>query len=267
MRALVDNYANDSTITATSENTSYPVNNVRHIFLEKKFQSVGNQTIITILFPEDRTVSMIAIGFQNMVSTTKRYILTKGTIGNRKTLNKTATERKVLQSSSTFKLKNLAGSTLLNGDLETGFDTISNYFTSTVCRSVELSIASNAGTTLYIGGIGIGNPFNVPSINVNPQMNARTRNSVDVTDGGQSLTKYRRTLENFTIGLRSKTNEERKQIVDIAKTLKQPIFVDLYPTNHDMYRPFYGEFTDIGKIKRESDLDKYATKISIEERR
>lgn len=266
MRALIDNYVNDSTLTASNVNTSYPIDNVRHIFLEKKYMATGSQTIITILFPEDRAVSMIALGFQNMVTSTKQYRLSKtATKGLR--LSKTATEGIRIQSSSTYIVKDSAGGTLASGELETGEDTISSYFTAVTARSVELYISSIPSETLYIGGIGIGDPLSIQSINPNPSMGIKSRSTIEVTDGGQSLTKYRRALENFTIGLRSKTNEERKQIVEIARTLREPIYIDLYPTNHDMYRPLYAEFTDIGKIKRESDLDKYATVISVEQRR
>ena len=37
MRALYNNYVKDSTVTATSENASYPLENLTHVFLESKF--------------------------------------------------------------------------------------------------------------------------------------------------------------------------------------------------------------------------------------
>lgn len=266
MRIACNNYVKDSTITATSENTSYPTSNLIHNFLEKKYQATGSTTTLTILFPEDRTISMIAIGFHNLESSNTIYELNKSAT-EIKELDKTATEIKIIQASSTFKIKDNLGVVLYEGNIETLYDVETFYFDEVVARSVVFEIASTPTDSLYIGGLAITNPCDIKLIDIDPILNTNTRNTVAVTDGGQSLTVYRRALEAFQVKVSNVTNQERLELSNMAKTLRSPVFVDLFPLSHDIYRPYYAEFTDIGKAKRMSEINRSNVSLAVEERR
>lgn len=266
MRLLIDNYLDDSTVTTTSENTSYPVVNLNDRFLEKRFQATGSQAAITVEFTEDRAVSMIAIGFNNLTSSDDVYVLDK-TATDTLVLDKTATDTRIIQASTYYQLLNSSDVVVQTGELELNNDILTTYFTSITCRKVVLVFSSESTEIMHVGGVGIGDPLKIDYIDINPKMSIAPRVMQTVTDGGQSISKYKRDLENWSVKIRGLTNSKRKELVAAVRATRKPIFVDFYPLNHNEYRPFYADVRTWGGFQRDSENGLYDSEISVEERR
>ena len=57
MKILFDNILEDSTLSATNESLNYPVANLGHPFLEKRFQSTTTTSTITADWTTDQCIS------------------------------------------------------------------------------------------------------------------------------------------------------------------------------------------------------------------
>ena len=232
MRILYKNELFNATLTATSENTAYPVENVIDPFLEKVFRP-ASATAVTILFPKDTLVSCIAVGLQTV-------------------------------DFGAYLLKDSGGSSLLSGALALNESTDMTYFAETSCRSIHLSFA---GAGIQIGGISAGVPIEVEHWNVNPRFDYYTRDKNTITRGGQSigyktapLLRYRATLGAASLSLR---NELWAMTTEVGSST--PIYFDLYELDHTVTRPIYCIFKGDGKYVRDSRSQDFSTTLVFEE--
>lgn len=265
MKILWNNYLEDSTVTASDNDSLYPVSNLTDTFLLRKFQPGTSSTTVTVLFPEDRTVSMIAYGYNNVESATEELIITKGAL-EELIITKGATEEYIITLEAQYRLKDSGGSTLYTGVLDVGSDTNVSYPTSTVCRSVEIDFA--AGTTLYVGGLSIGDPFAYEGIQISPNINLIPRVRREVTEGGQLVAQKNKALKTWRVTLPTFNNAKRLEISTMIESVgyDKCFYVDLLEDS-DNIDPMYCSFTDIGRIRAGQDMDEYTMGITFEEKR
>jgi hypothetical protein len=72
MRVLFDNLVIASTLTTDEPNGDYPVTNLAHPFLRRKYQSVAATATITVTFKDDATVDCLFYGWHNLTSIVMR---------------------------------------------------------------------------------------------------------------------------------------------------------------------------------------------------
>jgi len=265
MKILWDNYLDDSTITATSENSLYPVSNLTDKFLERKFQAVGTSSVVTVTFPEDRTVSMIAYGYNNV--TTSDTIRLSKTATDTIRLSKTAVDTVRLSIPSDYTLKNSGGSVISTGQLSIGNDVNITYLTPTVCRSIVFSFS--AQSTMYVGGVAVGDPIEYDYIQVNPQLIASLRGDFQKTTGGQLVGRKTRLLREWRVTFPNLTNQERMDTMEMLRAVGnfKPVFADI-ELYGDAEEAIYGNFEN-GDVsfRRDSTAKTYSTGLTLQEAR
>jgi hypothetical protein len=267
MKILWDNYLSDSTVTASSENGLYQVSNLTDIFLERKFMAEANQSLITVEFPEDREVSMIAYGFQNLDVVGKRVL--SNTYGATTVLTNTYGAETVysLSLAAGYILKDSSGNEVESGDLVVRDDTSIIYLDEAVtCRSVELLFT--ASDTLYIGGLSIGDPMDFRYIIATPDIEDLLLDSTDKTNGGQLIGQKIPMLRQWDIEIpeTEMTNEKRLSIRTMLEKVGsyQPVFVDLWEDTRDE-PPMYCNFSSIDAYGRIDYRRTYDFGFTLEE--
>ena len=268
MKILWNNYLSDSTVTATSEDSLYPVSSLYRKFLDKKFQAIGSLTTVTVLFPEDRTVSMLAYGFNNVTTSENTIVLTKGA-ADTIVLTKGSADSIVLTLSASYVLKDSSGSTLLTGVLEVGDDVNINYLDPAVsCRSVEITFASSGENPVYVGGLSIGDPLVYDYTVPNQQLINQLRSDVSQTSGGQVIGNQDPMLREWRVSIPSMTNTKRLETQAMLRAVGQfqPVFADLWEDS-DQEEPMYGHFTQAGTYRRDSRAQDYRQGLTLKEAR
>lgn len=267
MKLLWDNYLIGSTITASSEDTQFPTENLVHKFLEMKYQALASSTTLTITMPEDKTVSMIAYGFNNVIGSGGVIRLTKGA-DDVIQLTKGAEDIINLSVTASYELRSSSNTLLLSGTLETDGDVNINYMTPTECRKIVIKIAANEGE-VYIGGLSVGDPLDIEYIGVDPELPQKIRGDSTKTEGGQVLGKGSVTsLREWSISVPLITNDKRLEIADMIQEVGsfRPFFADLYEDS-DIEDPMYCNI--IGPIRplRKTHRNQFSVALILEEAR
>jgi len=265
MKLLWNNYLEDSTVTASNQDENYPVSNLTHKFLEKKFQSLGSQSKITITMPETRTVSMIAYGFNNATSAQDTIVVTKDA-PDTLVVTKNAVDIVVISVEAFIELKNSVGTTVYTAQLETGGDINVNYFTPVDCKTVEISFVSSTDETLYVGGLSVGDPLEIEYIRNNPELSHTIRGTANKTEAGQLLSKKVRTLRVWDFSIPIVTNSKRAEITEMIDEVGnfKPIFAGLYEDT-DIEPEMYCNIIGGGRFPRINHKNEFSTSMILEE--
>ena len=265
MKLLWNNYLDDSTVTATNENTNYPASNLNHRFLEKKFQAIGDSSTVTILMPETRTVSMIAYGFNNIESSQNTIVITKDA-PDTIVVTKDAEDIIVISIEAFYTLKNASGSIVGSGTINVNGDVNITYFSPVECKTIEIKFASSTGSNLYIGGLSVGDPLEIEYILNDPTLGHRIRGVGEKTDGGQLLGREIRHLRVWSVSTPIISNSKRLEIAEMVDTNGnyKPLFADLYE-GIDLEPPMYCSILTAGEFPRRTHRNEFLTQIVLEE--
>ncbi len=185
MKILFDNLLASATLSAGGTSLNYPLSNLLHAFLKKKFQQtvdgssgMPDADALTLTWLSNQIVDSIFIGYSNATLFTLKLYGSTGTLLYTKTFT----------------------------DLEMGvsFAAVSGVRSAKLLLDDELGLAS---MTVYLGGLGIGQSYIMPDP-LNDWTLEQIDNSIgDTTLDGQVLGQYIEPLRsysfNFKIGLRS----------------------------------------------------------------
>lgn len=234
MKLMYNNRLKTATITATNENDRFPVTNLTHQFLEKRFQSTTTSSIVTMELTEDTTISAIALGFHNI-------------------------------DSGTYTLKDSGGSTVLTGSLDVTYETDITYFGSTECRTIELDLTSLS--TLYIGGSSVDDPLYFEYHNIDPRFDYVSSDSSTQTLGGQALGSKTKRLNRYRAVLGHLNLNEKKSLYDLLDTVGnvKTFFADLYDESHVTARPLFCKLEGDGVYRRQSSSNDYVYTVVLKE--
>jgi len=205
MKILFDELFKDATVTATNESLNYPVLNIVHPWLHKRFQSTSTGSLITATFTDDQCMDCFFYAYHDLTALSVVY-------------------------------KDSGGSTLATVSITDPDDIGIEYFTQlTTVRSVEITI-----TGTYIGKIGGGCCYTMPDVNAD-----YTSGNIDNSNGpssayGQRLVNNVPKLRNLSYSFRELTLTLRNEI-DALYT-SDNIFFDLYENNRTKEPPIYGFF-------------------------
>ena len=178
MRILARNVIEEnSSISMTNSDTSYPVENVYSNMLEHIAQASGASTVVTIAFSEDKIVDSIFFGYHNA-------------------------------SSVTFVFKNSGGSTLDTVVFTNPQVNAKEYIDelSTV-RSIEITLTTSE-SVVYFGNLSCGVYTEIYNVRLPITVEHMDSSLFSQTSGGQFLTRPGFVLQSFTIECHKITDEQ-----------------------------------------------------------
>lgn len=240
MMLLYKNLLFEADLLATNEDTSFPISNVVHKFLMKKFQvnTSFTNSVITCQFLEDKEISSIAIGFHNA-------------------------------NTGTYYLYDSSDVLLSSGSLSLVDTTDMTYFTLVSgVRKVVLDISSSV-ETLRIGGISVGDPLYFPYHNTNPRVDFVSDDIVNPTEGGQITGKKKKRLRRYRAVLGTVTQSQFDEFLEVYDEVGNvvPFYYDLYEGLHEKARPIYSVLEGDGSFRRYSIENEWTHTVVAKEAR
>lgn len=211
MRILFSNVFENASFLATNESFNYPVTNLAHPFLRKRFQSTSTSSVVTASFTSDQVMSCLFYGFHNFTSMTVVF-------------------------------KNSGGSTLLTLNITSPDDIGVEYFTAlTTVRSVVFTITGTNG--FYLGGVGGGACYSMPDPLAAYSPGDNDNSDFVETPDGQTLQNYITPLLEYEFGFRDQTGDIYKEVKERYRSVGvgKPLFIDLYEDNRAKDTPLYGK--------------------------
>ena len=271
MKILWENFLKDAVITANSADSAYPVSNLAHQFLEKKFMSTTTSETISIDMGATKTISMLAYGFNNLNGNDYNGITQlqqSATDGIQ--ISQSSPDGIQIEQADYADLLNSSGSLVLRIPIENGNDFNFTYFEEMACRYVVMHVS--ASKALYIGGVGIGNPLTFDYLQSNPQLPMVDRGKPTKTDGGQLLPDTKTLLRKWTVVVpyASVPNSVRLEILAMYKAVGQstPVWADLWngdtASGNITEQPMYCNIK-INSTRKSSRSRAYNVGITLEE--
>jgi len=206
MKALFYNLAWEASLGMIHADPLYPVTNIRHAFLKKVCKSTENTDTIEMSFAADRSIDSIYIGYTNAISI----------------------HAELYNASSTL---------LYECDVPIATLAINFPIVSGV-RSVYFEI--QALTDIYIGAIGIGIAYEMPSPVHDWVPNFIDNSNESVSSDGQYLKNYVSPLAKYEMNFVVKGIDTFNEIRSLILSIERPIFIDLFEERRETVKPLYG---------------------------
>lgn len=249
MKILFENLLSTATISSTNALANYPVQNLYHPFLRKRWQASGGENTITIVFNEPKVCNCFYFSWTNSGLTIKLY--SNGTIVHEFNGSKTAYhfDPVVITRVEIVALSVIPIATE-NGNI--------------IATDLFAEIVSSGEFGTFIGGIGIGNEYSLPPPMSFWSESFDDRSIVSESDNGQVLYEYIEPLRqyDFTIELLNRTDTRQLQYQYLAYGQGKPVWIDF---ETDELQPMYCRLT--GTIETDKNKRQYKTKIKIKEAR
>jgi len=212
MRFLFTNEILNGVLSATNENTNYPVENIQDRFLEKRFQDDGGSSVITIEYTSDISANCLFYAFHDLTVLSAVY-----------------------KDSTGATLATVAPSTIEDVGIE--------YFTKlTTIRTIEITITGN-----YIGGLGTGVYYQMPNPLADFPLALQDNSYVFQSPSGQVLSNYEKPLKAQSFNFKDETNTIANELKSRYITLGAgtPFYADFFEGNRiDFFEPMYCYFTE-----------------------
>lgn len=207
-----------ATLSATNEDLNRPVTNIIHNFLELAFYSTGPNSVITITLDTDRDIDHIAFDYHNINTMTVRFYDNLLALIDTQVID--------VQENCNFHY----------------FDTVEDVLTITIT-------VDTLGGLLYIGGISMGEYFELPDFKQSPGGDFLINDKTFKSTGGQKT--GNRNFCPFTkvLNFVNISNNEKNNILTYLQYVQNsiPHFIDLYPDAQDYNKPFYGSM-ELNKV-------------------
>ena len=223
MKILYDNLLKTATLTATNENSNYPIANVHHKWQKKYFLATTTSTVITAVLPTATTITAIALSYHNL-------------------------------SSCTARVYNADNELLDVWTIPVANQTEAYYDSALLVKKVTLTCAS-AGT-LYIGEVFVGTALSL-SKSADQNIPLESTDNATLSSDGQVSGRQGSLLRSATITLPVLLYTERQSMETAYQScgLLTPFFLDLWDLSHASFPPVYGRFTSELSITHAKDGD------------
>lgn len=211
MKILFNNVFEDASWSATNESLNYPVANLAHPFLRKRFQSTSTSSLVTASFGSDQTMSCLFYGYHNLTSLTVVF-------------------------------RNSGGGTLLTLNITSPEDIGVEDFTElTTVRSVEFTL--NGASGFFLGGVGAGSCYMMPDPLAAYEPGNEDNSDFSESPYGQTLQNFVEPLRELEYGFRDEEGTIYKEIDALYKSVGvgKPLYIDLYEDNRDKEPPIYAK--------------------------
>ncbi len=209
MRVLFDNLVVPATLTTDEPSDNYPVTNLAHPFLRRKYQSVSSPAIITVTFAADSVVDCFFYGWHNFTSLIVR-----------------------LYDSGDSLL-----STITVASPESGVG--SEFFTAV--PAVAYAEVEIAGSVPYLGGLGIGEFYELPRPIGDFSEGLDDHGVVVASSSGQAQQLYVEPLKTRDYTLVEMTRATRAEVAALMTSagIGRPLWLDAFRLDHDYEPPMY----------------------------
>ena len=209
MRVLFDNLVVSATLTTDEPSDNYPVTNLAHPFLRRKYQSVASPAIITVTFAVDSVVDCLFYGWHNLTSLIVR-----------------------LYDSGDSLL-----STITVASPESGVG--SEFFTAV--PAVAYAEVEIAGSVPYLGGLGIGEFYELPRPIGDFSEGLDDHGVVVASSSGQAQQLYVEPLKTRDYTLVEMTRATRAEVAALMTSagIGRPLWLDAFRLDHDYEPPMY----------------------------
>jgi len=237
MRVLFDNLVLSGTLTTDTPSDSYPVTNLSHQFLRRRYQIVTSPVTVTVTFDEDSTVNCFFYGYHTATSLTLRLYDSGDVL--QKTVLVTSPESGV-------------GSEFFDDE--------------TAIAYAEIDIAGS--NPLYLGGIGLGEYYELPRPLANFSEGLSDRSVTSSSPQGQSQFLHVAALKRRAYTFPSMTRTERNAVeaLFVEHGVGRPMWIDAFYGNHTFEPPMYARVVSPwATVKDASFYD--AERIEFEEAR
>lgn len=228
MRILFNELFENAEVLATNQSLNYPVANIVHPFLHKRFQSTTTTSTVTATWDTDQCMSCFFYGFHTLTSLTVAY-------------------------------KDSSGTTIKTLSITDPLDIGVEYFDTISARSVEITL--NGASGFYIGKIGGGCCYSMPDVNATYESGNSDNSDGSSSAYGQRLVNNIPKLRELSYSFRELSLETKNEI-DALYTSKN-IFFDLYENNREKEAPIYGYLTEPFSFPYEAR--KYSLNMTIGE--
>jgi len=230
MRVLFDNLLNDDiTLSATNENTNYPVERVYNNTLESKFKATSNVSVITAEFTEDKIVSSFAFGEHNIETVTITFYNSSD----------------VSIGSYEYEWDDI----VFNAEYPTGIVYLNTPVSGV--RKITFDIIGLT-TPLYIGGLYTGQYYQMPYFSVNPTVSFPTTSDLESSDYGVGFEQDGETLEKFKCTFDGVEFDEYDDVVLFLKTIQinKPVYLDRWEDDSRFRALFCSNTTSAPELKK-----------------
>ena len=238
MRFLLDDLVRDAALSTDKPNGNYPVVNLQHPFLHKRYQADDTTATATVTFAAVSSADCFFYAFHNCTAITLR-LYSAGP----------ALEKTVVIASP-----------------ESGAG--SEYFT-VEAGLIKAEIDITAGSApVYLGGVGLGLREQLPRPLADFEENTIDQSVVTVSPTGQAL-QLRvdpRSQETFRVSWATRAERDAAVAAFNAIGVGAPMWADVFYGDHTFRKPFYGRLirtVDTRKI----GADGYDFTLSLEEAR
>ena len=228
MRILFNNLVNNSTMSATTESSFYPLSNLKHPFLKKIYKATGNDTTVTIEFAIASAVDCCFIGLTNASSAVLRLY--------------SATD--VLLATETLNVST-------NGNVFTKVSGVS-----------YCTIGFSATAPVYVGNIGVGESYTMPDplAEVIPDFVDNSEESISAD--GQLIVNKVEWLKLVESSYFVDNLDDYNYIYALFRSVDRPIWVAHFENTADTINPLYSKV----KFKAGKKKDKlYEFSVTVQE--
>jgi len=220
VKILFDNLVKEATLLTTGPNLNYPVTNLAHTFLQRRYQTASIPATITVTFAAPSSVNCFFYGYHNLTALVVRLYDAGG-------LKKTVT--------------------IASPESDAGAE---HFDEEKLILSVQVDIT--AAATGYLGGIGLGMCELFPRPVANFEEGLIDNSVISVSAAGQTQQIYVEPLESDIYTIRDVTRSERATIVALFRSvgIGAPLWIDAFYDDHSYKAPYYGRFVQTIDTKK-----------------
>lgn len=238
MRILYDKSLNSADVSATNENPNFPIENINHPFVSKKFKSLLGSSLITGIFDNEISIDSFGIAFHNV-------------------------------DEMTLSLYDSGDSLLYQEIISVAeFKKLDMYYFNLVENVKYFTLSADSlQLNLEIGAVKIGKVLEMPSFLGDPEVGDVLNSDITVTPEGQVLGVKRSILFAPSFSFPEVSSLESKNIDKMVSEVGNidKIFIDIYEDTPDELPPFCGRITEKNKTKINKEGVSYSMTMSFRE--
>lgn len=219
MKLINDNKLHNGTFTATDESLNYPVDNLDHPFLAKRFQGSASSSTITVVLSSASTIDAIGHGQTNATSGTA--ILYTG-------------------GPTTY-------TSVESVTMDLTYDPCVSYTATSQASITKIDFElSTDDTYIYIGGVAAGEYYEIDNATADFDRGYQDNTAWTQTASGQSLANYQESLRSILLNFRPQTLTLANELVEVYRDIGigSPFFIDIFPGVRDLMPPLYCCFSE-----------------------
>jgi len=216
MRILFSNLLSTATLSAGGTSVNYPLANLQHVFLKRKFQqliaSVSDANALTLTWASDQTIDTILVGYTNGKTFTLKLYNTADTL-----------------------LSTVSFTDTTYGSVFTAISGV---------RKAKLLIDDNSGDspmTVYLGGLGIGLSYQMPDPDAEWDPGMVDNSFGEVTIDGQVSAQYIEPLRTLKYAFEVYEKEDFDEIYSLVAGAGRltPVWVAPFENALTFEKPIY----------------------------